>query len=198
MPHRSSSANCRTPPSRSSPNCTQSPTRTRPSDSWPTSTRRATPRCGATSAGSRTGTSSPSRASAAPRWSSGRSPGWKTTSPLMSPRRIPCWHGVTRGSATCSTRISGRSPCWTGRWPLSVPANSTSHGSSSRTWSSRSCAAWPECPGCPTYCARTTCAPPTTKLTGIESRRPAVVLHLLRGGVVLRVHAHRGAPGALR
>ena len=63
-------------------------TRTRPSDSWPTSTRRATPRCGATSAGSRTGTSSPSRTSAAPRWSSGRSPGWKTTSPLMSPQRF--------------------------------------------------------------------------------------------------------------
>ena len=36
------------------------------------------------------------------------------------------------------------------------------------------------------------------KLTGVETRRPAVVLHLLRSGLVLRVHAHRRAPGALR
>ena len=36
------------------------------------------------------------------------------------------------------------------------------------------------------------------RLTGVELRRPALVLRLLRGDVGLRVHAHRRTTGALR
>jgi aminoglycoside phosphotransferase (APT) family kinase protein len=61
--------------------------------------------------------------------------------PPTWPLPNPFWCGAIRGSATSSTKTSGRSPCWTGRWPPSARASSTSRGSSSRTTSSRNSAA---------------------------------------------------------
>ena len=67
----------------------------------------------------------------------------------------------TPGSATSSTRASSRPPCWTGRWPRSARASSTSAGSSSCTGSSRTSRRSSSSPGCPASCAAPTCSAAT-------------------------------------
>ena len=181
-----------------SPNCTQSPTRTRPSDSWPRSTRRATPRCAATSAGSRTGTSSPSRASAARRWSSGRWRGWRTTSPTMSPPRDPvlAWGDSRIGNVLYQdfrpVAVLDWEMATVGPRELDVSWIIFAHmvfqelcGLAGHAGAARRAARGRRARHLPQAHRR-------------RGRRSALVLHLLRRGVVLRVHAHRRAPGALR
>ena len=194
----SSSANCRTPPSRCSPSCTRFPTRTRHSASSPRSTRPATPRCAATSAGSRTGTSSRCPTSAARRWWNGRWPGWRTTSPPRSPHRDPVlvWGDSRIGNVLYQdfrpVAVLDWEMATVGPRELDVAWIIFAH------MVFQELAGLAGMPGLPEVLREDDVRATYQRAHRRRSRRPALVLRLLRRDVVLRVHAHRRAPGALR
>ena len=103
--------------------------------------------------------------------------------------------GATRASATCCTRTSGRSPCWTGRWRRSGPREMDVAWIVFAHMVFQELAGLAGMPGpARRSCARRTCEATYAEHDRRRAGRPELVLRLLRrdlGCVFMRTSARR-------